>query len=223
MNHQEALESQAADRYLLNEMSEPERDAFEDHYFTCTACADDVRAGAALVKGVRAECAVEPPARESRTAVVEPLPARRWTDWFRWPVLAPAGAALALALLCGYQSLVLIPGLRGTAGASAVTATVLKATARGEDAPVVDLEAGPLAVLAMDVNGADAGAPLLYELQSPDSGTPVRGKAVAPPAGQPLLLVVPRSEVRASGAWTVVLRTASGMELARYPFQFKLK
>ena len=34
----------ASERYLLDEMSQDERDQFEEHYFSCVECADEVRA-----------------------------------------------------------------------------------------------------------------------------------------------------------------------------------
>jgi hypothetical protein len=52
MDHRNAVSSNASERYLLGEMSEPERFAFEAHYFDCLECAADVRAGAVLARGV---------------------------------------------------------------------------------------------------------------------------------------------------------------------------
>src|SRR2546423_14363158 len=53
MNHEEATGAQATERYLLGELSDQERDAFEEHYFDCALCADDVRSGTAFVSGLR--------------------------------------------------------------------------------------------------------------------------------------------------------------------------
>ena len=43
MTHQQAVDKQAVERYLLDEMPEIERFAFEEHLFDCDICADDVR------------------------------------------------------------------------------------------------------------------------------------------------------------------------------------
>lgn len=48
MNHSDAIESNAAEGYLLGDLSEAERDAFEEHYFDCRVCSDTIRAGAAM-------------------------------------------------------------------------------------------------------------------------------------------------------------------------------
>ena len=57
MTHQQAVDTLASERYLLDEMSELERHAFEDHYFSCGECAEDVRAGAVMREGVQASTA----------------------------------------------------------------------------------------------------------------------------------------------------------------------
>ncbi len=48
MEHKTAIKTLAAERYLLGEMPDEERDEFEAHYFTCTECAEEVRHAAAL-------------------------------------------------------------------------------------------------------------------------------------------------------------------------------
>jgi hypothetical protein len=84
MDHNEAQQSQAVERYILNEMSADERDGFEEHYFDCRVCGEDVAAGAKLLAAGRRV------AQESPTIV--PMP-RRWTAWL------PAAAAAALLLI----------------------------------------------------------------------------------------------------------------------------
>ena len=49
MDHGEALQMMAAERYLLDELTPEERDAFELHMFGCHECALDLRAGAAFM------------------------------------------------------------------------------------------------------------------------------------------------------------------------------
>ena len=53
MNHDDAIGVQATERYLLDELPDQERDAFEEHYFGCAACADDVRNGSAFVGALK--------------------------------------------------------------------------------------------------------------------------------------------------------------------------
>ena len=49
MEHQQAKEMHAAEKYVLGELPGELREQFEEHYFDCAECALDVRATAAFV------------------------------------------------------------------------------------------------------------------------------------------------------------------------------
>jgi len=53
LTHEQAVATMACERYLLDELSELERQAFEDHFFTCADCADAVRVGELMRVGAR--------------------------------------------------------------------------------------------------------------------------------------------------------------------------
>jgi putative zinc finger protein len=55
MDHAEATETMAAERYVLNEMTPEDRDAFEEHFFGCPECAEAVRDDATIGAVLRAE------------------------------------------------------------------------------------------------------------------------------------------------------------------------
>src|ERR1700724_602231 len=101
MEHNDALSTNASDRYLLGEMSEPERFDFEAHYFECVECADDVRAGDALARGIRAVCA-EDEVRRPRPVAVPRAVTPRTSHWTVRQLL-PLAASLTLASVVGYQ------------------------------------------------------------------------------------------------------------------------
>ena len=63
MTHTEALNTLAPERYLLDEMTESERNAFEEHYFSCLDCAEDIRSGSLMREGVEAGFVSAPVAR----------------------------------------------------------------------------------------------------------------------------------------------------------------
>jgi hypothetical protein len=99
MEHDEAIRSQAAERYVSHELSAPEREAFEEHFFQCQRCADEVRFELTFAANVRAVT------REGRAAPAPAHPvAGSWEKWRVW--LRPRSAmafsfAVNFALVAG--------------------------------------------------------------------------------------------------------------------------
>jgi hypothetical protein len=212
MDHLKALATKASERYLLGEMSEPERFAFEEHYFQCGECAEDIRAGAVFTQGIRSVGRDFSPRREK-------APVRQgWLSWLSMPVLPASAAAAVLACVVGYQALVIIPGWRES---RALAPVVLRAAARGEEQTVVAAPGQRYSVLSLDVNASEPGSSLRYEMAPRGGSVRVRGSATAPPFGSPLLIVVSHSDLTPAGPWTLVLLTPEGKPISEYPFQLK--
>ncbi|HVR39245.1 MAG TPA: zf-HC2 domain-containing protein [Thermoanaerobaculia bacterium] len=92
MEHQKAIESMAAERYVLGELTEEETNDFEEHYFDCRECAESVRNGAKFI--------------DSGKAVVKKAVApRRW----RLAWAAPSAVAAMMTVFAGYQQFVQMP------------------------------------------------------------------------------------------------------------------
>ncbi len=111
MDHSQAIQMGAAEKYLLNELDEESRSAYEEHFFDCGECAEDVKNGAAFVANAKE---VLPKLTKERVAQEENGRAwgTGWTSLF-WP--APVGVAAALAMslgLAGYQAVVVVPELQ---------------------------------------------------------------------------------------------------------------
>jgi hypothetical protein len=110
MDHTAVVRQKMTERYLLDELDSEVRNEFEDHFFDCPECAQDVSAGAQFVaqsKVVLAERSEPDPVRSTSR------PGARHRGWLAW--LRPAFAAPALALLVaviGYQNLVTYPRLQ---------------------------------------------------------------------------------------------------------------
>jgi putative zinc finger protein len=106
-DHQEAVKNLMAERYLLGELNAGEREAYEEHLFSCDACFEQVKAGTEFVSHLRRIGAEEPAAN-----VAPP----RWAQSLR-SMLRPAPAfALAACILAGtslYQNMITIPMLKG--------------------------------------------------------------------------------------------------------------
>jgi hypothetical protein len=113
MDHSEAVEQMATERYLLDELSPELREEFEEHAFDCPECALDLRAGAGFLREAKAQLpeltALSP---APSLPAVEKARAKK-TDWFSWlqPAFAVPVFAVLLAVI-GFQNLATIPGLR---------------------------------------------------------------------------------------------------------------
>jgi anti-sigma factor RsiW len=53
IDHQDAVKSLMAERYLLGELKAGEREAYEEHLFSCDACFEQVKAGTEFVGHLR--------------------------------------------------------------------------------------------------------------------------------------------------------------------------
>jgi hypothetical protein len=53
IDHKEATKNMMAERYLLHELSENERDAYEAHLFDCQVCFEQVKAGTEFVSYIK--------------------------------------------------------------------------------------------------------------------------------------------------------------------------
>jgi len=183
-------------------MPTSEREEFEEHYFTCIECADDVRIASALVQDVKSEL------RARRTA--PKTSSTGWLSWLRPPVLVPTFAALTLAVVVGYQNTVVMPDLK--APRSMASAMILDGTTRGE---VPTVHVGEPLHFKTAVEGASAGR--LYVELDTASGSRVRSGEVTAPLNGVLDVYFPGAVP--AGPYDVVVRDSpGGLELARSRF-----
>lgn len=54
MDHQSAVDRNLIERYLLEELDSAETTAFEEHFFECRICAEDVRRASLMVANLKA-------------------------------------------------------------------------------------------------------------------------------------------------------------------------
>lgn len=211
MNHQEATTTGAAERYLLDEMSAEEREEFEEHYFSCAECAEDMRAASQLIEGVRSAQA------EPASKVVSLRPARQ-APRFRLPSWSYAAVAAALAVVVCYQSLIVIPGLRNrqVSEPAQVAVYLLRPETRGS-VRVIPRQPGQPVVLSLDVPMASAGA--LEAVVQDEAGRRAAQIPVSLPNGESRAsLLLPAG--LAPAQYTIVLRSNS-TEVGRYQFELQ--
>ena len=211
MEHSEAVARMAAERYLLEELTPEEREAFEEHLFDCPDCALDLRAGAAFVDETKRQL---PELTASRPEAVKAEKKRRgWHVWLSPAFAVPAFAALLIVI--GYQNLVTYPALRLKENQPRIVQWAqLRGATRGgaRQSIAADRKHG----IALGVELPQAGDPgfspsYSMELTDPQGKVAWTGIAVSPAmgdeAGQQVSLVVPGAMLT-SGAYTL---TVSGM------------
>lgn len=235
MNHAEAVEQMATERYLLGELSPELHDAFEEHFFECPECAMDVRAAALFVDEAK-EHLVEltgplaAPAAERPRPALEAKEARKgswWTGLLRPALAGPVFAAL-LAVV-GYQNLVTLPALRGAVGEALVAPTVyLHAGTRGGEAPV-EVDARHGIVLTVDRPQAAGFVSLEFALSDAEGKVVANGSVPAEDsnaADGTLSLAIPGARL-GDGAYTLaisgVTSNGSRSEIERHRVEFRLK
>jgi len=221
MDHAEVVRLQAAEKYVLGELPVELRDEFEEHYFDCTECSDDVKHLVTLIA-------------VSRSVLKEPqaLPAKRsgttgWFAWLRPSIAVPAMAALAAIVL--FQNVVTIPSLQRHSpadGAPAVFSSVyhLQGATRGEDHSQITVGAKESFALDFDFTPAVTYASYAGKIEDGKGASvltfPIKGEM----ANREMHVVVPGGTLR-PGEYALVLSgeaSASGgsgaQEVQRIPF-----
>jgi hypothetical protein len=203
MDHRAATETFAADRYLLGEMSADEREAFEEHFFDCAQCAEEVRAGALLEDGVRGGL------------LVASVPARASRAW--WPAIAaPWAVAATLAIVAGYEFV----HTRSTVQPIVLAPTTLRPATRG-DAAVVTLGPGGAVTLAVPLAGPGDG-PVRYELFRGDARL-AAGEAPAPLPGVPFLLMIPSGLLNRGDECLLRVKNVASADLTAEEYRFSVE
>jgi len=204
MDHNEAIQLQAAVKYVLGELSPVQRDDYEEHYFDCAECAVDIKALATFADTTREVLRQEREKQIARNLV----PARGGRlRWLQPIVAVPAFAALLLII--AYQNVVTIPHARQDASSVAaelfVTSRAPKmAVTRGsEDIPKYSIRQGQSLPLKFDFTPKKSFDAYVCQLQD-ESGHPVLQVRVPGSfTNKELNLVVPANSVK-PGKYTLV-------------------
>jgi hypothetical protein len=205
MEHRQAVDTLASERYLLGEMTDAERDAFEAHFFSCHECAEDIRAAAMMRDGVRAGFL------RPQTSV------RRW----RPAIVLPWAAAATLAVALGYQTARTRPAGSLAVGPLSLAPVTLRSSTRGQDVSVAP-GPGDVVTLALDLGGERFAGDIQYELRRADGDTLASGHATPPAPGAPLLLVIPGRLVKISGRYVLSIRDISNVGLTPEEYRFSV-
>ena len=227
MEHVEAVKLNSVERYLLGELTETERDAFEAHFFECVDCAAEVRAAAAFIDNAR-EIMRRTPARP---AIVSHERGRRMA-WLGW--LQP-GYALAmvviLVLAIGYQSLITIPRIKRSSAAAVAQALptlslTTSGTRSGTGIPEISLASQTPFGIYVDIPVQGFFTRYSCAIQSNDGKDRFDVNLRPEQVKDTVELFIPGGALR-PGLYRLVIfghsegKQSPGSEIARYPFMLK--
>src|SRR5437762_5363827 len=91
MTHEEAIQEQATERYMLGHLPPNERDAFEEHYFGCAVCADDVSSTSTMIETMRASV--------QQANVIVQRQTARWEKKHATPLAVAASLIIAVVTM----------------------------------------------------------------------------------------------------------------------------
>jgi hypothetical protein len=230
MDHSQALNQMAAERYLLNDLSPEVRDAFEEHFFDCPECAVDLRTAAAFIDEAKVQLPSLVPSQASGPVKRASKPGW-WLNIWRPVFVVPAFAALLLAL--GFQNLVTLPGLRKHADQPQILAmTTLHGATRGGSPAVITASPTIGVGLAVDLSQEPGSAPVtayVFDLIDAQGKQVWEGEVAAATssqnASQRVSIGLPGPMLR-NGVYTLVVSGAEAQgartSLDRYSFNIAL-
>jgi len=205
MDHKEAIRLQAAEKYVLSELSGTLRDEFEEHFFECAECALDMKAAASFVdttRDVLRQGVGNVAQEQEETGWI-------WERYFGWlkPVVAvPALAVLLLAL--AYQNFVTVPRLKS---AGSVTKpqllnsfSLVAGNVRGGEATKVQVREGESFALDFDFLPTKLFDHYICQLQDEAGSSGLQLEIPADKASQEVHLLVTSGLVH-SGRYSVVV------------------
>jgi hypothetical protein len=220
MEHDEALQSQACEKYLLGELAPAERDAYEEHYFSCPECAAQLRVAVEFL-GVSREIFAASPA--PRPSLAPARPSISWGGWFK-PAFAIPAFALLLAVI-GYQNLVTIPRYKQAASPRVLSMhSLLTANTLGDESLNFTVAADQPFGLYVDVPYDPAYSTYHLTLLAPSgANTPLRSLTAAEAQKTQIITINPGKQ---AGSYSIVVYglaapnadPASAKELARLQF-----
>lgn len=168
MNHNEATTSMAAERYLLNELTPEEREAFEQHVFDCPECALDLRAGSAFITEAKAqlpELVTQSPVKAAQPA--KPAKKSGWSSWLQPTFAVPVFAGL-LAFIA-YQNISVIPGLETAARAPRIVhSTAMHIGTRGSAPTAILADRTEGLALSIELPQSSAYSSFVFALYDPN-------------------------------------------------------
>lgn len=223
MDHDDAVRLSLLEKYLLGELNPELRDEFEEHYFDCRECGEDLRAASAFLDAAKNELRAAPLPRPAPSPARKSWFAQLWTPSFVVPALA------ACLLVIAYQNLVIFPRFRNAlaelrAPEILPTVSLVGGNSRGGSVPSITVTGAHAFLVLTDIPTQERFSSYACLLYSPSGSLVWRVQVSAEEAKDTVSIRVP-AERAAPGGYTLVVQggsgsapNESGVELARYRF-----
>jgi hypothetical protein len=221
MDHQQATQRMAVEKYLLRELEPELRDQFEEHFFDCQECATDLGATAAFMEAAQREFRLNPvpkpalaPKAKSGLALLRPV-----TAW----------AALAASLLViAYQNVLVYPHFESEiaelrAPEILPSLSLVNGNSRGGQVHEVTVGAGRPFLLLLDIPTEDRFSSYTCLLYSPSGALSWRVD-VSPQLAKDTVSIRVPSAGRPPGDYSLALQgntDRGAVDLQRYRFTLK--
>jgi hypothetical protein len=236
MEHTQAIELKAAERYVLGELSRDLREQYEEHFFSCVACAEEVNLAAAFIENSRAAMGSEPvlpPVRLPLAVAQRPATGGWFGAWLRPSFAVPVFAALLM--LVAYQTFSVIPRLKaaGTQSVAALASaapqalasfSLITAGSRGGEPLTATVAPGQPFSLYFDIPPDGHYSSYICVFENSAGNAEFSLNISAEQAKNAVQLLIPSSSL-GTGKHVLVVRglgtqdgAAGGTEVARYPF-----
>jgi hypothetical protein len=221
MDHQEAVRRGAIEKYLLDEISQPEREEFEMHFFDCRECAEEMRTTAAFLAGAKLELRRSHLAQPVRAAAKKP-----WFDILRTPAFAALAFALLL-LIVAYQTIIMLPRFVGARAQlkdpEILTSLSLSGGNRRDGAaPIAAVPKGQPLMLSLDIPTAERFTSYTCVLVAPSGAVVWRMPVSAAQARDTVAISVPSDQLSAGNYRLLVQGRANAgadpVDLVNYRF-----
>ncbi|MBS1808351.1 MAG: zf-HC2 domain-containing protein [Acidobacteria bacterium] len=111
MNHHEIEQQDIIERYVRHQLKPEERRTFQEHYFACDECFEQVQTTAKFIAGVQRSSRLGTLAESAREVASSPA-ASWWSSWFTPAFALAATACLLLAVALGWIVFKQIPQMQ---------------------------------------------------------------------------------------------------------------
>ncbi len=203
MDHQEATQFMAVEKYLLEELTPEARENFEAHFFDCQECATELRLTAGFMDAAKKEFQAHPVPKST------PAPQSKLPLAFFRPTLAWAALAASL-LVIAYQNMVVVPRFKSQVAELRApeilpSLSLVSGNSRGAETPSVDVKGGQPFLLSLDIPTQDRFASYTCLLYGPSGALVWRVEVSAQSAKDTISIRVPPPS-EASGGYTLTVQ-----------------